>query len=192
MTTTDREARRAPGLPNPKLLFDQGYTNVCRYFLRKGFTLEQARDLTQETFLEAIKTRNRYRGEASPLGWLLGIAQNVYRESLRHENRQKRSADHVSIETWLELEGEDATSSASEHPIERSLAEERARLFREAITALPPGQRTCLLLRIDQDLSYREIAELLDLSLEAVKARLFQGKKALRDRLGEHFVDDLH
>lgn len=191
MTTTDREASQASGLPNPKLLFDEGYASVCHYFLRRGFTHEQARDLAQETFLEAIRTRNRYRGEASPLGWVLGIAQNVYRENLRYQNRQKRKGEHVSIETWLENEGTDPRS-ASEHPIERSLALERARLFREAISTLPPGQRTCLLLRIDQDLSYREIAELLDISLEAVKARLFQGKKALRDRLGEHFVDDLH
>lgn len=191
-SSEDRKANQVSALPDPKKLYDRSYTSICRFFLRRGFTLEQARDLTQETFLEAMRARQQYRGEASATGWILGIARNVYRKHLRYRNRKKRTAELVPLETWLEHEGLGDSSVGSELPLERSLASERAKLFKHAMSTLSTSQRDCLLLRVDQDLSYREIANVLGISIEAVKARLFQAKKGLRKRLSEHFIDDLY
>jgi RNA polymerase sigma-70 factor (ECF subfamily) len=76
-------------------------------------------------------------------------------------------------------------------PGEDLLAGERSRLLREAIGKLPEQMRKCLLLRVDQEMRYKEIAVVLRLSPETVKVHLFQARKRLREELGPYFGDAL-
>ena len=186
MTQVDDSVAPA-GRAELRKIFDRTYPDVLHYFLRRGYSRDDARDLAQETFVHAIRNWHSYRNEAPPEGWILGIARNVFRGNLRYRRREKRAGAELSLEDWMEQDLPTDGDSAPPQPLRRSLAEERGRLLRKAMTHLTREQRDCLALRIDQELSYREIAEVLQISLEAVKARLFQAKQRLRGSLADHF-----
>ncbi len=177
----------ADGRVDLRTIFDRTYSDVLRYFLRRGYSRDDARDLAQETFVHAVRNWRSYRHESPPEGWVLGIARNVFRGNLRYRRSGKRAGAELSLEDWMEQDLPTEGDSAPPQPLRRSLAEERGRLLRRAMTHLTREQRDCLTLRIDQELSYREIAEVLQISLEAVKARLFQAKQRLRSSLADHF-----
>ena len=74
-------------------------------------------------------------------------------------------------------------------PLDRLIAEERLQQLREALLDLPPQMRQCVLLRLDQELKYREIAEVMNIAVNTVKSQLAQAKDRLRTRLEESFTD---
>lgn len=167
-------------------VFNLCYDDVYKFFGRRGFNPDEIGDLIQETFVEVVKGWSGFRGDAPVEGWVLGVARNVLRGNLRHRTRAKRQAETLPL-------GELATppDEGAVDPLGASLAAERSLLLRRAMEDLPPGQKHCLVLRIDQDLSYREISEVLLISVEAAKTRVFQAKRRLRDALSDHFEIDL-
>ena len=72
-------------------------------------------------------------------------------------------------------------------PAQEAYERERREALARALEGLPPQMRQVLTLRIDQDLKYREIAEVLQISIETVKAHLFQARQRLRTELGEEY-----
>ena len=80
---------------------------------------------------------------------------------------------------------------AAPNPGQAALDHERSRLLREAIERLPEQMRKCLMLRVYQDLKYREIAVVVRLSIETVKAHLFAARRRLQQELGDYFHDAL-
>lgn len=167
-------------------LFVAYYRPICYYFGNRGFSVEECHDLAQETFLKAFKGHQGFRGEASPRTWIFQIANNVWLNEIRRRNAAKRSAKEVSIEDSgppadLGAEGNDA------EPLEGMLAQERAEILRRALEDLPSQMRRCIFLRIDQDLKYREIADLMHLSIETVKSHLHQARQRLKQSLSNYF-----
>lgn len=159
------------------------------FFARRGFSPEDCRDLTQETFLGIYTGIGSFRGEAGFETWMWKIATNACRKRHRWRSAGKRTGEEVP----LEGEGEAASEAPSPlpGPGEEILDRERSRLLREAIETLPAQMRRCLVLRVEQDLKYREIAAVLRLSTETVKAHLFQARKRLQEELGDYFHDAL-
>jgi len=82
-------------------------------------------------------------------------------------------------------------AAAGPAPGEELLRQERARLVRTAIDQLPEQMRRCLVLRVYQDLRYREIAAVLRLSPETVKVHFFQARRRLHRELGDYFGEEL-
>jgi RNA polymerase sigma-70 factor (ECF subfamily) len=164
---------------------------VYSFFANRGFSKEESRDLTQETFLEAFRSLPSFRGESSFETWLFAIAKNVWRLDLRRRSRTKRSGEEVSLEAIMEhgqLSAADGKGASDlEEPLDRFLGKERALLLRAAIVDLPEQMRNCLLLRLVQDLKYHEIAATLQVSLGTVKSQLFEARCRLRERLAELF-----
>jgi RNA polymerase sigma-70 factor (ECF subfamily) len=78
--------------------------------------------------------------------------------------------------------------SPERDPLRVILTEEETRLLWRAMEHLPPQMRQAVLLRI-RDLKYREIAELMHVSIETVKAHLYQARQHLRDHLADYFTD---
>lgn len=176
-----------------RAIVDDCYSDLLRFFKFRGFSGEDARDLVQQTLLEALRSSASYRRESGLGGWVLGIAKNVYRGQLRSRGRDKRAGVEVPLEVWMTQEPRaDSAEAIPPQALSQSLAAERSRLLRTALGELTEEQRSCLILRIDQDLSYREIADVLQISIDAVKVRLHAAKKKLRERLGEYFEMDLH
>jgi RNA polymerase sigma-70 factor (ECF subfamily) len=169
------------------------YRRMRWLFERRGLSAEECKDLVQDTFLKVHLNLASFRGDRSFEGWLFTIAKNLYQNRRRALFTQKRSACEVHLDAAREGEPAEAPTeslrSDDEEPLGRMLAEERSRLLHEAMESLPKQMRHCVMLRVDRDLKYREIADLLDVSVDTVKAHLFQARQHLRERLGDYFAD---
>jgi len=160
------------------------YAPVVRsFFLQRAFTEEEAADLTQEVFLRVHQSLGGFRGEGELGTWLFQVTANVYKNELRSRNTLKRAAVEVSIE---EAPGE--RESDTDDALAALLAGERSGLLQSALEELPPQMRRCVELRFHRDLKYREIAVLLGISIDTVKAHLHQARQLLRSKLGGQFA----
>ncbi|HOU13019.1 MAG TPA: sigma-70 family RNA polymerase sigma factor [Anaerolineae bacterium] len=129
-----------------------------------------AEDAAQEAFIRAWQNLPRYKPRSPFRNWLYRIATNVALDTLRRE----RDAEDI----------EDAPLAASslgpEAAVERN---ERAEQVRQAVLALAPASRAVLILREYEDLSYKEIAETLDIPVGTVMSRLNYARTQLRETL---------
>jgi RNA polymerase sigma-70 factor (ECF subfamily) len=169
-------------------IFDHFYPWVRRFFSRLGYTLQDSEDLAQETFDRVFRQIQSFRNESSFKSWLFAVASNIHRNERRHRHRGKRNAIEVSIDA--PAEGEDLPidpPAAGRAPDQAAYEKERREALARAVQGMPPQMRQVLSLRVDQDLKYREIAAVLQISIETVKAHLFQARQRLRDELGEDF-----
>jgi RNA polymerase sigma-70 factor (ECF subfamily) len=169
-------------------LFHDYYRPVFYYFASQELAPEECRDLTQETFVNAHRGIDDYRQEASVKTWLFRIARNVLLNRRRELAAAKRQRPEVSLDDAEDQSGVDPPDSASLGPEGRLLQAEQVALVRDALARLPPQRRRCLILRLE-DLKYREIGDLLGISLQAVRSHLFQAREQLRDLLGDYFND---
>ncbi|HEY7213575.1 MAG TPA: sigma-70 family RNA polymerase sigma factor [Thermoanaerobaculia bacterium] len=169
-------------------LFDGYYPRLVHFFSRRGFPPQDCLDLTQETFLGIYRGIGTFRRDARFETWLFKIATNAYRKRLRWGAAEKREAKEVPLEAGEEPERNEPPASEASAG-EEMLRRERSRVLREAIEKLPEQMRKCLMLRVYQEMKYREIATLLRLSPETVKVHLFQARRRLREDLGPYFHD---
>ncbi len=174
-----------------RLLVDRFYRPVRGFFSRRVFSPDDCLDLTQETFLGLYRGLEGFRGEAKFEFWLFRIAQTTYLKWLR--SRKRRPEPGLQELT----PGAETSSSGSddhqpvvvtrETQLSEVLKQEQLEMLRLAISGLPDRMRQCVVLRIYQDRSYREIAEFLELSIETVKAHLFQARRKLKQMLDADF-----
>jgi RNA polymerase sigma-70 factor (ECF subfamily) len=187
-TTGDPAPRGGDG--EFRRLFDRYHRPVFTFFANRGLGVEDCRELTQETFLGAYAGRARFRGEADTATWLFAIARNIWRRRLRDSHREKRRGEEVPLgELPIEPVAATAAGESQADPLDRALAAERERLMREALGELPELMRACTVLRIDQGLSYREIATVFRIPEDRVKSQLFQARERLRKLLSRRFEE---
>jgi RNA polymerase sigma-70 factor (ECF subfamily) len=142
---------------------------------------EEALDLSQEVFLRVFRTIHRFRGQSSLRTWIYRIAVNQARNRHRFWRRRHR-ADQVSLDQHVAAHG-DVLSGYEPMP-DRVLAQkELAARLRDALDRLPFDQRTAIVLREVDGLSYDEIAFSLNLAVGTVKSRLTRARQALRAEL---------
>jgi len=139
-------------------------------------------DIAQQVFIRVWKSARRYVPRAKFTTWLLKITRNLVFNELR---RTKRRAQ---VPLQPEGSGEDPTLKDDMNlaPDASLLETELQRTIEEAILQLPEAQRMALVLRRYEQLSYEQIAEVLDLSVPAVKSVLFRARAELRSRLSKY------
>jgi RNA polymerase sigma-70 factor (ECF subfamily) len=148
---------------------------------------EEARDLTQETFLRAFQSIGHFRGESDLRTWIYRIAINQARNRWRWWRRRRRDVT-MSIDT-LDLNGKrpalvaSLKSDAVPNPEEDTLAHERERALHKALGSLRRVYREAVVLRDIEGFAYEEIAATLDISVGTVKSRLARGRQELRRKL---------
>jgi len=147
---------------------------------------EEARDLTQETFLRAFQSISHFRGESDLRTWIYRIAINQARNRWRWWRRRRRDAT-VSIDAPLPngtatLAGT-LKSNDGRNPETDALAHERERALRKALSSLKRVYREAVVLRDIEGFAYEEIAVALDISIGTVKSRLARGRQELRRKL---------
>ncbi|HVF60858.1 MAG TPA: sigma-70 family RNA polymerase sigma factor [Thermoanaerobaculia bacterium] len=176
-----------------ELLFRRLYLayqhTALSFFGRYGFTREEGLDLVQETFVKVWLGLDGFRRDASFKTWLFQIMNNLAQNRIRGRRALKRDAPQLSLEEATEQQLAVAAAPSGWHgeaasPLDGVLAGERSRLLHAAMMELAPQMRRCMIMRLDQHLGYAEIAVLLGLSVGAVKAHLFQGRRQLKARLG--------
>jgi RNA polymerase sigma-70 factor (ECF subfamily) len=148
---------------------------------------EEARDLTQETFLSALKAIKSFRGDAELKTWLFRIALNHSRNRFRWWKRRKRN-ETVSLDKPV---GEgtatvsDTIADDGESPEQVVLRLERRDRLMTALAALPEIFRETIVLCDIEGLGYEETARSLNINLGTVKSRLARGRELLRKRLSD-------
>ena len=130
-----------------------------------------AQDISQDAFLKAFRGLEGFRGDASFRTWLLTIVANAARGALRRHGRRRES----------DLESAPPLASQAKGPDQMAeLSDESARA-REALGRLPEKQRLSVQLRVDEGLSFREIAEVIGSTEGAARVNYFHGIRKLRE-----------
>ena len=156
------------------------------YALAYGITgsVEEARDATQETFINAYRNLARFRGEAQVSSWLHRIAVN---QCITRQRRARVRAE-TGLEDEVEAGREQFLSTAGDaSPANTSESLQRAEAVRRAVASLPQELREVVLMKEFEELTFQEIAEALRIPLSTVKSRLYTALRQLRlklDRFG--------
>ena len=142
-----------------------------------------AEELAQEVFLRVYRARATYNAEAKFSTWLYRIASNLsvnYLRDTKHERPEMAvSLDEPDEETGTTLDLADKSLDAEQQILRR----ERLAAIKRHIQALPERQRNAVLMHKYQDMDYRQIAEVLNISESATKSLLFRAYETLRERL---------
>ncbi len=147
---------------------------------------EDAEDVLQETFLKAFEHLDSFQGQSKFYTWLTRIAVN---ESLM-KLRKRKSDRTVSLDENIETEEEPIVREIAvwdDTPELRYSQEEMRQILDKAIDGLKPIFRTVFILRDVEELSTEETAEVLGLSIAAVKSRLLRARLQLREKLTRIF-----
>jgi len=129
-----------------------------------------AEDLTQETFLKAFANLERFRAGTNFRAWLFRIAHNSFANQHRAASRQRAPLP-------------DDLPAQEQGPVEQVVSRETLEGLNEALQQLPTDFRAALLLRVDQGLSFREIAGILGTTEETARWRVFKARQKLLDQL---------
>jgi RNA polymerase sigma-70 factor (ECF subfamily) len=163
-------------------LFRRHQQKILRIVLRYARVREDAEDIVQQSFQKAFVYLHKFEGKSSFSTWLARIAINESLMLLRHG----RALREVSVDDHSEAEGNAASleiSDSSPNPEASYLQRERAQILSETLGNLRPGMRKAIELRELAELSTEQTAEQMGLSVGAVKARIFHGRRKLRERL---------
>jgi RNA polymerase sigma-70 factor (ECF subfamily) len=145
---------------------------------------DEAADLSQEVFLRVFRTIHRFRGQSSLRTWIYRIAVNQSRNRQRWWRRRHRS-EQISLDEHVKAHGELGDRLPHAAP-DRVLAnKELASRVSKALDDLPFEQRTAVVLREVDGLSYEEIAFTLGITIGTVKSRLTRARQVLRGELRE-------
>lgn len=141
----------------------------------------RAEDLAQEVFLRVYRARTSYKPLARFKTWLYRIIFNlVVNESEARKRRKAVSLEALRGKENREYNVQDRTAATPAEDMERS---ELLNHVREAVLALPGNQRLAVILNKYQDMSYNEVADVMGLSVEAVKSILFRARGKIRGKL---------
>lgn len=150
--------------------------NICYRFLRNP---EDAEEIAQDVFIEVYKSVQSFRNEAAVSTWLYRIATN---KSLNHLKKFKKKK---KLEKYIDA-GIRTIHSGSNPHVDMEKAERQKLLF-EVINALPENQKKAFILSKYENLSYKEIADVMAVSLSSVESLLFRAKKNLQKKLTYHY-----
>lgn len=142
---------------------------VSYHFLRNR---EEAWDVAQEAFIKAHRSLKRFRGDASFKTWILRIAANHCKDTLK-----KRRLKTVSIDEMMPYQ---QPPSGALDPAQELEAQEIGKAIDEALAELPVKHRTAFMLREFQGLSYQEMADTMGCNIGTVMSRLHHARKKLQ------------
>lgn len=141
---------------------------IQRYLFRLTGDYELARDLAQDTFIQAYKGILKTNSELSFRAWLYRIATN---NAWQHR-RRKKLISFIPFNDHLE-------TNTPANDIKTDSMDEKIAI-QEALNKVPEDQRTCLVLHLVEGFKYREIAETMEISEDAVRMRVARGKAAFQ------------
>jgi RNA polymerase sigma factor (sigma-70 family) len=155
------------------MLFQEFYPSLCRFLeCLLGGRSSVAQDLAQESFLQLHRTVWGTLPPNEARFWLYRVARNFALNEFRRGQTHQRLFDRVV----------EAMRPKTRTPEQEYETQEREELVHSMLKGLPEDQRTALLLREQEQLSYREIAEVLEVSESKVKTDIFRARTALRAR----------
>ena len=144
----------------------------------------EAEDIAQQVFIRLWKSAPRYKVKAKFTTFLYTITRNlVFNETKRKQRKKEHSLEEQEENSFTQLEDKVATC-----PDQEILQAELKSAVDKAIHSLPEKQRLAVILRRYENMPYEQIADVLDLSVSAVKSQLFRARNTLRESLS-HYLD---
>lgn len=150
--------------------YEQSRDAVYGYLVYMTKDIELAEDLSQEVFLRMFLHLDKFREEASVRTWALRIARNVF---LSYAKRKRPML--LEEQEWAPVP--DVNQNLPEEEI---LKKEQAERVRQCLMCLEEQERTVLLLRDFEELSYEEVARIMNLTVEVVKSRIYRARQKFR------------
>lgn len=174
-----------------RYLVEKFGTKVKRTCMGFVHSESDADDLAQEVFVEVFLSSSKFRGESTISTWVYRIAVNKSLNFLRSAGRRKLRSLFESL-TGEEKEYVKEPISGREYLPDESLQEkERSKIIGEAMGRLPESQRTAFILSKYDDLSYHEIAGIMNISLSSVESLLFRARQNLRKMLSDYYKNNM-
>jgi len=160
--------------------------NTCRGFV---YSYADAEDLSQDVYVELFESLPNFRNESKLSTWIYRIAVNKSLNFIRKRKRESFFRGITSVlgaqekEPWIQQEIAGISSEA-----DHSLKNKELHLaIKRAINSLPKNQRIAFVLNKYQDLSYKEVAEVMDISLSSVESLIFRAKGNLQKLLSDFY-----
>jgi RNA polymerase sigma-70 factor (ECF subfamily) len=164
--------------------------HIFTFGLKMCGQLQDAEDITQETFLSALRYLEDFREETKLRNWLFKIAA---RACIRKRRKKKCEPDRkISLESLVHGDGPTAKHEIpdwSEDPSDRVLRAELKQIIDDAIQALPHKYRLVFNLRDIEGFSTQETAEILEISVQSVKTRLHRARLFLRKSISNQYKE---
>jgi len=161
-------------------------------FHRCGGDPAAAEDIRQETFMVAIQSIDRYRGDAPLFGWLCGIARHRAADLARRGQRAQVRVATMARGEEDEIRSEDWPDPGQPLPELEIISQEESAAVVEALWSLPDEYRQALVWRYAQGRPVNEIARLLDRPYKAAESLLSRARAALREQLESVYKEDTH
>ena len=163
-----------------EILVRRHQTSVLNLIYRYVGDKTMARDLAQEVFIRVWQAANRYEPKAKFRTWIYHITANLCLNELKSSGRKGLVFLEGHIEEGQTLNEESNLSPSAEDLL---LAEERSRQISDALQSLPENQRMALILKRYDNLSYDEIARIMECSVSAVESLLVRAKRNIQEKL---------
>ncbi|RYF61283.1 MAG: sigma-70 family RNA polymerase sigma factor [Cytophagaceae bacterium] len=167
-------------------LVDTYQRRVFRTALAIVPTPEEAEDVAQEVFIEVYKTVGSFRGEASIATWLYRLTTSRALKRERDRKRKKRFTFLTSL--FGDEDSERVDPPDFQTPDTVLQANERTQLINQAVQKLAESQKVAFTLHYQEELSYQEIADVMQTSVSAVESLLFRARQTLRKRLTPYII----
>jgi len=160
-----------------RLIFERYSRPVISFIYDLVSDRSLAEELTQETFVRAFRSLHTLHQETKLSTWLFGIAKNVAREALRVRVRDSR---HVDLESVLDL------SDQGPVPVNQLLSKELNELIQSSLALLDDDKRLVFTLKVFQQCSYEEIADITGFSIPKLKTDLHRARSEMRKRISPY------
>jgi RNA polymerase sigma-70 factor (ECF subfamily) len=150
-----------------------------------------AEDLVQDTFLRVLRSIGRYSYQGSLSTWLYRIAVNLCKDHLKRKRLPMVSMhDYYTTATGERVYVQDRIGDEKARTDDSLKSDQREELVRRLLAGLPEEERIVILLKEYQELTFREIAEVLDVPDGTVKSRLYHGLRSMRESLERVGITD--
>jgi len=158
--------------------------NICAGIITNR---HEAEDLAQEVFVEVFRSVGNFRGDSKLSTWIYRIAVN---KSLNHKRKQKRQMWLDPFGIFLSEEKSPYSADPENLPSQNIENQQRMQHLHKALDTLPENQRTAFVLNKYEDLSYKEISEVMNMTLSGVESLIHRAKVNLQKKLWDCFKKD--
>ena len=163
-----------------ELLVKRHQSRILNLIFRFIGNRTQAGDLSQEVFIRVWQAAPRYKPQAKFTTWIYRVATNLCLNELKSSSRRKLLFSEILADAGRTPNEEETVTPSAEDIL---LAEERSRQISHTLQTLPENQRMALILKRYDNLSYHEIANIMDCSVSSVESLLVRAKRNLQEKL---------